>query len=97
MTETMMIIIDVGVEGEDATLDDTLLWAAFARRFMAPSAYRLGARVADTLGAQGAAAVAITLRRLSAHLPGPDAFACVEASNILCGEIEEMEMVEAPV
>lgn len=76
-------------------IDDTTLWVAFAQRFLAPDSYRYGARVADTLGVQGASVVAVALRRLSTRLSGRDAFACVEASDILCGEVEELEALEA--
>jgi hypothetical protein len=78
-----------------SALDDALLWVAFARRFLAADSYRYGARVADALGAQGASAVAIVLRRLSTRLAERDAFACVEASCILCGEVEDIESLEA--
>lgn len=85
----------VDSETIDRTLDDALLWVAFARRFLAPDSYRFGARVTDALGVQGASAVAITLRRLSTRLGRQDAFACIEASNILCGEVEELEVLGA--
>jgi len=85
----------VHIERDETALEDALLWVAFARRFLARDSYRYGARVADMLGRQGASAVAITLRRLSARLAREDAFACVEASNILCGEVEEIEALDA--
>lgn len=85
----------VHLEKDQAALDDALLWVAFARRFLAPDSYRYGACVADALGVKGASAVAITLRRLSTRVAREDAFACVEASNILCGEVEEIEALEA--
>lgn len=86
----------VGAEDEEGALpEDALFWARFARKFLAADAYRYGARVADTLGVDGASAVAITLRRLSERLGAKDAFACVEAASILCGEVEEIEALNA--
>ncbi|KAF0181835.1 MAG: hypothetical protein FD124_1630 [Alphaproteobacteria bacterium] len=80
---------------KDAADDHARPWIEFARRFLEADSYRYGARVADALGVHGASAVAMALRRLSSRLSARDAFACVEASDILCGEVEEMESLRA--
>jgi hypothetical protein len=76
------------VDDAGVPLDEARLWMAFAKRFLLPNAYRYGASLVLLLGAEGALAVAATLRRIRSQAAGHEEFACGEAANILTGEAE---------
>lgn len=68
---------------------DTVHWAAFARRFLAPDSYVFGTALMWVLGKAGTKAVIDGLFRAERVCASDDAFACREAALILVGALEE--------
>lgn len=81
------MLIVVG-DGSDSSATEARAWVLFARRFLEPDSYRLGYRVAAALGLDATRALEVLLRRMAIRVCSRDAFACVEAADILRGEIE---------
>lgn len=82
----MLIMVDRTGE----PLEEARIWISLARLFLRADSYQRGERMVDTLGAEAALALSVLLRRLSSRTGGRDALACVEASDILRGRVEEV-------